>query len=138
MRILVTALLLCLTAAANAADLTIQWQIPTQACDGTPIPAADLTNIEVYVSDQPIPGPGAGETGCEATTPPPPAGYTPTVVPATDGTVTIQVDGGKTYYARARVQHISGEWSGLSNQGQQTVPLGRIQPPSVLIIPLGG
>ena len=134
-RIAILTALFFASPALLAAELTLQWQIPTQLCDGTALPAADLTNIEIYIDETPVPGPAPG-TECDDPIQDPPAGFTPTVAPATDGTVTIQVAGGKTYFARARVQHVTGTWSSLSLQASADVPIGNISPPTLLIIPL--
>lgn len=134
-RLMLAALLLLFGTTSWAADLTVQWTNPTEACDGTPIPPEDLAQVEIYIDTTSIPGPAPG-TECNDPVTPPPAGFTPTVVAGTEETVTIQVAGGQTYYLRARVQHVNGQWSSLSNEAMKAVPLGLIKPPLVVTIDL--
>jgi hypothetical protein len=124
-----------LAAPVNAADITLQWTVPATTCDNEPLAAADLTNIEIYIDTAPI-QPGS-VTDCTAAPVDPPAGFTPTTAGANDASVTISVLGGATYFLRARVQHVNGSWSNLSQETSVDIALGNLRPPTLIVIPLG-
>ena len=125
--------LLSLSTAVLAESMTVQWTPPDKSCGGTDIQAGDIGDIEIYYSDQPIPGPVDAAEACATASSPPPAGLTPIVTATSDQTVTVTLDGGKDYYIRARVQHTpTGQWSGLSPEVVKNVPLGPMLPPVVV------
>ena len=121
---------------AQARELRIDWEAPTQRCDGTAIESADLGVLELYLDTNPIAGPEQQSDGCSGAQYDPPEGFTPTTAPVSDGSVTVTAEAGKTYYARARISDAAGTWSNLTHQVSVTVPLPQIKTPAVLRITL--
>ncbi len=117
---------------AWGADLTIGWQLPTENCDGTSLVAGEITQIEIYVSESPIP---AADLPCSTPGDDPPQGPGVVVTPADPNAneITINVDPG-TYWWRARVGKATGEWSNLSNQVTRTIEIPKPSAPTITII----
>ncbi len=141
-----TAIGLCLVFLANeamAADVTLQWDLPTTDCDGAPQPIAD--ELEIFVSTEPIPAASDNTpTKCErddqgAPIDVRPAGggvvLTAQTPNAERGTLDVQLLGGQVYYVRAWLR-VGNEWSNLSRQLQMDIPRGALNVPT--IIRLGG
>lgn len=93
-------------------DLTIRWTNPVQACSDTTPPVCedlkpgDLTAINIYIADAPIPDDYAGP---------------PTLVvgPVTEATHTLTVSHGQKVYVRARA--LKGNIpSRMSNEDSKT------------------
>ena len=118
---------------AWGATLTISYQMPTQYCDGTALPLADITDLEIYISEATIP---AADVSCGTPVDDPPQGPGVVVTPAdpTLNQVDLDVAPGLTYFIRARVRDVNGEWSNLSNQVQRAVPFPRPDVPTITII----
>lgn len=135
-KLLIALALFALAGIAQAAELQLTWSAPTEDCDGNPIDAARLGNIEIYIDTKPIPGPANEEEACDGAGDPPPDGFTPTIAAANDGQATITVLAGQTYYVRARVQATNGVWSGLSVEATKDVPPAFLKPPAVIILNL--
>lgn len=117
-----------------AKEVTIQWSMPANNCDGQPQPMAD--EIQIYIATAPIP---ANADPCESVADEIPTG--PTVVEtitsldATTGQVVVNLLGGQTYYVRARLR-VGTRWSNLSAQAVRELELDPLSPPVVII--LGG
>lgn len=118
---------------AWGATLTIEYQLPTQYCDGTTLNAADITDLEIYVSEATIP---AADAPCSSPVDDPPQGPGVVVTPADPNLSQIDLDvaPGLTYFLRARVRDTQGNWSNLSNQVQRNVPFPRPGVPTITII----
>ena len=98
---------------ASAAEVTMEWDWPTQYCGGEALPLSDLQQAEIYVSETTIP---RVPTSCVAgdTDTPPPSAIVATV-PTSDTTINIDLTCGKTYFFVMRVQ-AGGEWSNFSGE----------------------
>ena len=127
---------------AKAADVTINWQLLTTDCNGDPMEATDYDEIEIFVAEDPIPAlditcPTEGDP---STVDARPAGgnviLTARSPNALTGDINVNLLGGQTYFARARVSDQSGNWSNLSAQVEVVVPQGIVRPP--VIIQIGG
>lgn len=135
-RFLTSALLALVAPLALATPVIIEYELPSETCDGQPIDSAQLEAMEIYVSAGPIPAsdqecpPPGGEVDQ------PPESYS-TMIEAADqsGAVTVDLIGGQTYYIRARVRAAEG-WSNLSNERQVSVPTRPVRAPVLIRIGL--
>lgn len=138
MRPFLTAVMLLLAAPfALAAPVTIEYQLPTETCEGQPIAAGEIEAMEIYVSAGPIP---ASDVACPdpgQPVDPVPQSYS-TMIEATDqsGSVTVDLIGGQTYHVRARVRTAAGGWSNLSNEMTKAVPAAPVSAPVLIRIGL--
>lgn len=119
--------LLLASSLALAKPHQLTWTLPTDDCDGIALTQTDLIEQELIYSLTALPMPSDTDGPCAATVDPdPPAGALSVAVPATDTTVTLNLQPGQEYWARIRISaYVNGNWSSWSNQAQFTVPFGR-------------
>lgn len=130
------ALLLCLIPLyANAAEVTLEWNWPTEYCPtagqtiGDPLPLTDIVAAEIYVSETTIPRvPGS----CGAESDVPPNGAIIQQVSTPDTTVTMDLECGKQYHFVMRVQVATGEWSNFSAEAMRDLECGRPNVPIII------
>ena len=138
MKRLLPILLLLLAPCAWATEVTLQWQLQPQDCEGNAMDPSSYDTIEFFVADSPIP---ASNTSC-----PGDAGYAVDPRPvggnvvltaqspnALQGDIPVNLLPG-TYFARARVSDTDGNWSNLSLELQVDVPQGVLQVPVIIQI----
>lgn len=123
--------LLVWASAALATEVTLQWTLPTLDCEGNPLDQTLLGPLEIYISESTIP---AGGAPCSDPADAPPSGFTPVTVPPGTTELTIDLEAGKTYFFRSRVQGQGAKWSNLSNEATHVIDHIQVQPPTVLII----
>lgn len=127
--------LLCLfPLLANAADVTLEWQWPTEYCPangqtiGDPLPIEDIQSAEIYISETTIPRqPGT----CTADPDVPPNGAIIQAVSTPETSVTIDLACGKTYFFVMRVQ-ANGQWSNFSAEATRILECGRPNVPIII------
>ena len=124
-------LLVVLAGVAMATEVTLQWTLPTLDCEGNALDQTLLGPVEIYISESTIP---AGGAPCSDPADAPPSGFTPVTVPAGTTEVTIDLEAGKTYFFRSRVQGQGSKWSNLSNEAVHIIDHIQVKPPTVLII----
>jgi len=134
MRILIT-LLAFFALPAYAADVTIQWQLPTEDCNGNPVA---VEQVEILIDTASIP---ASDQLC------PREGGTVDAVPTgldqvidagdRDGSLTVNLTAGQTYYARMRVRTGFG-WTNLSNEMSVTIPPDAAPGSAPILLNFGG
>jgi hypothetical protein len=128
---LVLFVFMLMATAAMATEVTLQWTLPTLDCEGNPLDQSTLGPLEIYISESTIPASGAP---CSEPADTPPSGFTPVTVPPGATEVTIDLEAGKTYFFRSRVQGPGAKWSNMSNEATHTIDHIQVQPPTVLII----
>ena len=103
-------LLFLLPGLASAANITVNWVLPTTATDGTALTGSQaLTSVQVFIATAPI---------ADASTAAPTATLTATAT-TTNQVVTAAV--GQTLYARIKACNSAG-CSIFSNQASKVVP----------------
>lgn len=115
----------------TATEVTLSWALPTIDCEGNALDQSTLGVVEVYISETTIPSSGAP---CSEPAEDPPAGFTPVSVVSGSTSVLIDLEAGKTYFFRSRIQGLGGKWSNLSNEATHTIDHIQVQPPTVLVI----
>ena len=126
-KILLTILLCVITSCAYAKPHSLTWQLPTTDCDGVPLFGVDFIEQEIIYDTSPMPMPSDSTGPCFGTPDPdaPPSATVESILP-TDTVITLNLQPGQTYYARARVSaYVNGNWSAWSTETQFTVPYGR-------------
>ena len=125
-------LLSLISTSAYAVQTIIEYELPTDTCEGTTIDPSVIAALEIYIDTQHIP---AVEINCPQVGTPtdvPPSGLNVVNAVPSDGSVTIDLVGGQTYYIRARVQDQSGDWSNLSGQHIEEVPRSPLNVPVII------
>ncbi len=135
MRRILLACLLLMSVTVFADQVTVSWTLPNSYCNQTVIQAGEITQMEIYVSTSTI---SASDVPCGGVADTPPPGGTATVVTPDPNLQQVDIDlaPGVTYFLRARVQVVTGEWSNFSSETQRFVPFPRPDVPTITIINL--
>lgn len=121
----------------HARETTMDYELPTECCDGRSLSPDDIQTLEIYISAGPIPAADVPCAATEAERDSPPDSFSELIQTGDlTGSVSIDLFPGP-YFARGRVQSVEGEWSNFSAEIQLTVP-GPLRPPVILRWNLGG
>lgn len=120
-------LMLFLSTAACAKPHQLTWELPILDCDGELLAGSELIEQELVYSFTAMPMPSDTDGPCATVVDhDAPAGALSVAIPATDTSVSLNLQPGQTYFARIRISaYVDGNWSSWSNQIQFTVPYGR-------------
>ena len=122
---------------ANATDVTLEWSWPDVYCPqgtqtvGDPLPLTDILGAEVYISEATIVSNGQS---CSDLTDTPPSGAIISTVSTPNTTLVVDLQCGKTYFFRMRVQALNMAWSNLSGETTKAVDCSRPNVPIVIRI----
>jgi len=134
--------LVMLTFPAWAVQNEFGYELSTTNCVGETVDLAYYDLFEIYVDVVPI---AASDIDCP-TSPadvdiPPSAINTVAIGTGTlalnGGSATVELLSGLTYFARARVRTVAGNWSNLSGQVTIVIPAGAPQMPTLFLISTG-